>query len=239
MPSSVTADGTGGSSRRRRQLASAAAVLLAVLAVGLVVVGVRAQQPAPPDLVRSEGAGAPDPRIVGAPSPAQDAAPRDETAKAIAPLEAAAPLEVVLPSLGVRSSLERLDLAADGTMQTPVDPFRAGWYQGSPAPGSLGPAVIAAHVTWDKRPSVFFKLGSVRPGQRVEVRRADRTTAVFTVTEVQQHPKDRFPTDAVYGTIEHAGLRLITCGGEFDSATSHYTDNIIVFAELTQVRPGP
>jgi hypothetical protein len=36
----------------------------------------------------------------------------------------------------------------------------------------------------------------------------------------------------VYGDIDHAGLRLITCGGAFDDATGHYLDNIVVFATL-------
>jgi hypothetical protein len=36
-------------------------------------------------------------------------------------------------------------------------------------------------------------------------------------------------------TAKKAGypsLRLITCGGPFDQATGHYTDNIIVYAHL-------
>ena len=41
----------------------------------------------------------------------------------------------------------------------------------------------------------------------------------------------------VYGDIEHAGLRLITCGGSFDSSARSYDDNIVVFAELDRVAP--
>ncbi len=66
----------------------------------------------------------------------------------------------------------------------------------------------------------------------MEVARQDGSTAVFRVTRVEQHRKDAFPTAAVYGDIDHAGLRLITCGGPFDRRARSYTDNIVVFAEL-------
>jgi hypothetical protein len=56
---------------------------------------------------------------------------------------------------------------------------------------------------------------------------------------VQQHAKLEFPTEAVYGQIDHAGLRLITCGGAYDAARRKYLDNIVVFAKLKEVRrPG-
>jgi len=36
----------------------------------------------------------------------------------------------------------------------------------------------------------------------------------------------------VYGNINHAGLRLITCGGSFDRHAHSYDDDIIAFADL-------
>ena len=61
---------------------------------------------------------------------------------------------------------------------------------------------------------------------------ADGTTARFEVLEVEQYPKDAFPTERVYGDIDHAGLRLITCGGSFDRAARSYRDNVVVYAGL-------
>jgi hypothetical protein len=40
----------------------------------------------------------------------------------------------------------------------------------------------------------------------------DEKTAVFTVSRVERFPKSQFAGRAVYGAIDHAGLRLITCG---------------------------
>jgi hypothetical protein len=36
----------------------------------------------------------------------------------------------------------------------------------------------------------------------------------------------------VYGDLDHAGLRLITCGGTFDRSTGHYRSNVVVYARL-------
>jgi hypothetical protein len=78
----------------------------------------------------------------------------------------------------------------------------------------------------------------MKQGDQVSVTRKDGRTAVFTVTGVDQFSKSRFPSDEVYGAIDHAGLRLITCGGTYNPALpSHkYRDNVIVFAKLEAVR---
>jgi hypothetical protein len=65
------------------------------------------------------------------------------------------------------------------------------------------------------------------------VGRADDTVAVFRVTRVARFAKSRFPTRAVFGAVDHAGLRLITCGGYFDESRRRYRDNVVVFATLT------
>jgi hypothetical protein len=70
------------------------------------------------------------------------------------------------------------------------------------------------------------------------VTRDDGRIAVFTVTRVARFSKSRFPTQTVYGPIDHAGLRLVTCGGAYDTARKSYLDNVIVFARLTAVRGG-
>src|ERR1041384_6995564 len=103
-------------------------------------------------------------------------------------------------------------------MQVPDSAAEIGWYTRAPTPGALGPAVLAGHVNWKGRRGRFYHLGTLKAGARSTVERAERSTAMFTVARVEQHPKDRFPSEAVYGATDHAGLRLITCGGRFDAA---------------------
>jgi LPXTG-site transpeptidase (sortase) family protein len=126
---------------------------------------------------------------------------------------------------------------ADGSMQVPADATTVGWYTGAPAPGSLGPAVLAGHVDFEKRPGTFARLTDLKAGDAIHVERADDTMAMFAVTKVERYAKDRFPSAAVYGAVDHAGLRLITCGGAFDDTSGHYEDNIVVYATLRASHP--
>jgi hypothetical protein len=147
------------------------------------------------------------------------------------PMVASAPVRLQIPAIGVDSELMALGLNDDGTMEVPPTGFPAGWYTGAPTPGELGPAVIAGHVDWTG-PGVFHDLHLLAVEDEVVVTRADGSTATFGVTRVEQYPKAAFPTDEVYGDIDHAGLRLITCGGVFNRETGSHDDNIVVFAEL-------
>lgn len=142
------------------------------------------------------------------------------------------PVRIRIPAIDVDSALIELGLQPDGTMEVPADGTVAGWYTRAPAPGQRGPAVIAAHVDWDGEPGVFYDLDELRPGDEVSVQRRDGATALFRIDRVEQYPKTDFPTDAVYGDIDHAGLRLITCGGAFDDQAHSYEDNIVAYARL-------
>lgn len=141
------------------------------------------------------------------------------------------PVRLQIAAIGVDSALMSLGLQEDGAMQVPPSGFPAGWYTGAPTPGEMGPAIIAGHVDM-KGPGVFYALHKLRPGDQVTVTRKDGSRPVFRVTRLQQFPKAQFPTEAVYGNIDHAGLRLITCGGVFNRQTGHYEDNIVAFADL-------
>jgi len=145
------------------------------------------------------------------------------------------PVTVSIPKLDVESELVELRIDEKGAMEVPEEGADAGWYALGPSPGALGPAVIAGHVTWDQAPAVFYELKTLALGDEVNVTRADGKTAVFSVEGVETYAKDRFPTDTVFGTIDHAGLRLITCGGTYDSAANRYLDNVVVFASLVDV----
>lgn len=142
------------------------------------------------------------------------------------------PTRVRIPAIDLDSELIGLGLESDGSMEVPPGAFPAGWYTGAPTPGELGPAVLAGHVDYGGSAGVFSRLGDLERGDTVEVVRQDGSVAVFRVTRVEQHDKDAFPTAAVYGNIDHAGLRLITCGGPFDRRVRSYEDNIVVYAEL-------
>jgi len=141
-----------------------------------------------------------------------------------------APVRVQIPAVGVDARVIELGLRPDGRLEVPGDPGEAGWWRGGPRPGQRGPAVIAGHVDDRTGPAVFASLRSLHRGDEVWV--ADRAgrRVRFVVQALEEHPKDRFPTQRVYGATGDAALRLITCTGRFDNAAGHYDDNLVVFA---------
>ncbi len=139
------------------------------------------------------------------------------------------PVLLTIPLIGVRTYLVTLGRTAGGALQVPSSTTVAGWYTGSPRPGAIGSAIIVGHVDSLTGPGVFYRLSELRVGDRVYVRRADGSTVAFSVTAVRSYLKDSFPTESVYGPSPYAGLRLITCGGAFDSATGHYLSNTVVY----------
>jgi sortase (surface protein transpeptidase) len=127
------------------------------------------------------------------------------------------------------SPLVSLGLTAANEHEVPPveEPEVAGWYEPGPEPGQVGPSIILGHVNGGGRPGVFAKLDQLKPGDEITV---DQN--VFRVTEVQRADKDAFPADRVYAETTQPELRLITCGGAFDSASGNYLDNVIVYAVL-------
>ncbi len=143
---------------------------------------------------------------------------------------AAIPVRIEIPDLGVRAPIIRLGLNADRSLEVPTDFGDAGWWSGGPRPGEPGPAVIAGHVDSQTGPAVFYRIRDLRPGNEIVVVGRDGSRARFDVIGSEQYPKTDFPTARVYGATKRPTLRLITCGGAFDSSTGHYVDNTVVFA---------
>lgn len=142
------------------------------------------------------------------------------------------PVRLIIPSIQLNSELIPLGRYPDGSIEMPSWPSIPGWYKYGPTPGELGPAIIAGHLDTWTAPAIFWRLHELKPGSEVDVIRSDGTTAKFAVTEVTKLPRDSFPTKEVYGNINYAGIRLLTCGGTFNPKTMRYSDNTVVFGKL-------
>lgn len=84
---------------------------------------------------------------------------------------------------------------------------------------------------------MFYELSGLRPLDEFTVTRKEGITLTYKVNSVRQYPKDAFPTEQVYGPTTRPEIRLITCGGRFDSQARSYEDNIVVYAN--QLDPTP
>jgi len=209
--------------RSSRRLAAAVVLGAGLVAVGVGTTGLTVSALSPAH---------------AAPLPARPAPIPAPTGRTVAPAsvatgqQAARPVSLSIPSIGVRTRLIHLGVNRDGTLQVPSSTAVAGWYTGSPRPGMVGSAIIAGHVDSRTGPGIFFWLRTLRPGDRIYVGRADGTMAVFTVTRISKFAKDHFPTAAVYGPVPDSELRVITCGGIFDRSLGRYLSNVVVFARL-------
>jgi Sortase domain len=177
-----------------------------------------------------------------APAPAPSAAGHIGPTSAKGPaLRQSAPVSVDIPAIGVQSRLLHLGRNKDGTMAVPnlnTSAQEAAWYEYSVTPGQIGTSVIEGHVDSYQGPAVFFRLGALRPGNDIKVTLADGITAVFRVTGVREYAKAEYPANAIYAPAHYAALRVITCGGDYDSATGHYLGSVVVFASLASSARG-
>jgi hypothetical protein len=222
-----------GRSRRSRAAIAALCVLLAVAGAVLIATGVHGSRTKAPSFAA----------LPSSASAAATAGPPTSAPSTPAPSATAsyADFHLSIPALGVQSDLMQLGLNSDGTVQVPplTKDAPAGWYKYSPVPGDLGPSVILGHIdSAAYGPGVFYTLRNLRPGDSVVVDRADHQVATFNVDSVAEYPKNVFPTDKIYGDTPNAQLRLITCGGQFDSATGSYEDNIVAYATLASLTSG-
>ncbi|MEV0095053.1 class F sortase [Streptomyces sp. NPDC050738] len=153
-------------------------------------------------------------------------------------MPSATPTRVRIPSIGVDAPLTALTLDADRQLSAPEesDANLAGWFRDGTPPGADGTAIIAGHVDNDRGPAVFYNLGALKSGNRIEVDRQDGRTAVFTIDTVEAFSADDFPSRKVYGPGVGAELRVITCGAGFDKAKHRYRGNVVAFAHLTDGR---
>ncbi|MEU3251222.1 class F sortase [Streptomyces sp. NPDC006997] len=205
--------------RRLTALATAAAALAAVLAVS--------GQPSKPATAPADF-GAALPRQTAATTPPPGTAEsRSDTAADVAP-----PQRVRIGEVGLDARVRAVGVTGQGSVTVPGDPSVAGWYRYGPAPGSpRGSAVLVGHVDSETGAlGEFAALYEVRPGARVEVRRAEAAPVVFRVVSRTTVPKDDLPPSAFRRTGDPV-LTLITCAPPFEPERGGYLANLIVTAE--------
>lgn len=222
----------------RRSALTWVAVAAAVAGVVALLVAWRAQQSSPPQPPAS-AAGTVNPATSSSPPTGKDTTTPDVGGAREHPLPVSEPRRIDIPAIDVHSDVVAVGKNADGTIEVPQpgpDLDKAAWYDESQSPGRIGPSVMIGHVDTTEGPSIFYDLGDLRPGDQIQVARADGSSVTFTVDGVRDYPqKSDFPTALVYGgDLSRPSLRLVTCSN-FDAETGHYVGNLVVFAHMTAV----
>lgn len=190
--------------------------------VALIMTGVRMWPSTPRDIGTLPPATAPaaaaSPSAAG-PAPSYRAAPF-------------APARVQVPRIGIDAPVVPVTVRPDELLAVPTDVRTVGWWSaGAPAAAPSGTVVLVGHVDSARQgPGAFFDTRTLEPGDRVILSSADGRAAAYTVTARRQYPKSALPTGLVFDQDTTPRLVLVTCGGSFDRATRHYSDNVVVYA---------
>ncbi len=205
------------------------------LLVGVVALVAGCGTPPPPQPV---AAAAP---VTATPTPAPAAAAPSAAAEPDPAPPAAEPdVEEAAPDAPARVRVGSIDVDAPvvavgvddaGLMAVPEDVRTIGWYRFGPTPGEAGSAVLSGHV--DDRVQgrgAFFQLADTATGDPVTVEMGDGTVREYRVDSVENFGKADLPLREIFQRSGPERVVLITCGGEFDRATGHYVDNIVVSA---------
>jgi sortase (surface protein transpeptidase) len=199
-----------------------AALVMLLIGIGFLISSLRgASEPSPATVAGFPGHSAP--KVAGTPQAA--------TVRSV-------PVSLRIPAMGVSVSLSSLGLNADKTVQVPTKFAEPGWFKFGPTPGQVGSAVILGHVDDKKGPAVFFKLKSLKAGDKVDVSLTNGAVSHFVVKTVETYSKTQFPASKVYGSHGYSALQLVTCGGTFDKATGHYESNVVAYTTLVSTSPA-
>lgn len=155
--------------------------------------------------------------------------------KTVLSLPRSEPTRLHIPSLQISAETIHTTVDERGELLAPSEYDVAAWYVASPTPGEIGPSVIVGHLDGPSGEAVFSRLHTVGVGADIVVYRADKSRALFTVTQVIDFSQSDFPANEVYGDTTHPELRIITCSGDFNFLTGRYTKNTVVFAKLNEV----
>jgi LPXTG-site transpeptidase (sortase) family protein len=158
----------------------------------------------------------------------------DATATPVYPTPSNAPVvRLVIPKYGVDAPIQVKGIDANNTMESPDGPVNVAWYEFTGKPGYGSNAVFSGHVDYiDYGPAVFYNIGSLAPGDTIDVRLDDGTVytyAVATVNSVSANPTQEELADIV-GPSPTDIITLITCGGTFNTSTHQYDSRTIVRA---------
>jgi hypothetical protein len=141
------------------------------------------------------------------------------------------PARLVIPSIRLDARIEPRGLDAKRNLDTAADPNDAAWFDLGPAPGQPGNAIINGHVDWWTGSAVFTKLGRVRPGDTIEIIRADGGAVLFRITALQRVTAGS-RVASLFEPSSSATLTLITCAGVWNPLTRSDSQRLLVRATI-------
>ena len=163
---------------------------------------------------------------------------KDETKvsdDAIAKYKVAAdlPRVITIEKLGVKARVLQMNVNSDGSMQSPINIFDAGWYTGSVKPGQPGASIIVGHASGTTLGGVFNKLESLNAGDTISVERGDGKILRYQVIKKQTVKLSDVDMNSFIRPADGVseGLNLMTCAGEWIKNSQTRDRRVMVFTK--------
>ena len=163
---------------------------------------------------------------------------KDETKvsdDAIAKYKVAAdlPRVITIEKLGVKARVLQMSVNSDGSMQSPVNIFDAGWYTGSVKPGQLGASIIIGHASGTTLGGIFNKLESLNTGDTISVERGDGKILRYQVIKKQTVKLSDVDMNSFIRPADGVseGLNLMTCAGEWIKNSQTRNNRVMIFTK--------
>jgi len=160
--------------------------------------------------------------------PAQKAAAAPAPAPAPAKKAKQAPVRLSIPAIELNNPVVPMGIDKNGDLDVPAgDTKDIGWYAKGVVPGTIGSAVMDAHVF-----AAFSRLHEVKEGDDIYVVMADGSRLRFVVERAKVYKLEDLSPDELYNRKDGRYLHLITCAGELTDDNSTYTHRLVVYAKL-------
>jgi LPXTG-site transpeptidase (sortase) family protein len=168
------------------------------------------------------------------PSSAKTSAQSDDGKIIKDQVTAIVPVVIEIPALDVKAPVEQVGTLKNGQMGVPEDFNSVGWYKDGGMPGDRGSAVLAGHVDSKTGPAVFYKLESLKKGDKIMVSDKDGKQLTFAVIRTKAYPRKNAPVDEVFGFSYRKKMNLITCTGNFNRNEGTHEKRLVVYTELVE-----
>jgi LPXTG-site transpeptidase (sortase) family protein len=167
------------------------------------------------------------------------AASEPEPTPEATPEPVAAPLRLVIESLGVDAPVIEMGVDDQGIPHVPLNGQDVAWYDFSSPPGAGSNAVFAGHINWEGAIGVFGEVNKLQAGDTIRLISKDEHEYTYKV--FANFPVDPYDSDSlkVMSPTPTDTVTLITCGGSWipdpnERFGGSYTNRTIVQARLME-----
>ena len=145
------------------------------------------------------------------------------------------PRVIRINKINVEARVLQMGVNKDGSMQSPINAYDAGWYTGSVRPGQLGAAAIVGHASGPTREGLFAYLDKLKAGDIVEIERGDGTKLTYSVVKTETVALKNVDMNKFLRPVdgEAEGLNLMTCAGNWVESSKTRDQRVIVYTKRT------